>query len=54
MCLCVCLSVGPALLVNKIPAEQKDLNAVFAKWLLTGSNTIEIGDLGLKVKVTVT
>ena len=43
MSVCVCVS---GILVNKIPAELIAYN--------TGSNPIEIGDLGSKVKVTVT
>ena len=52
---CVCLSV--CLSVNKIPAErmhrfERDFRQMAA--YRTGSNPIEIGDLGSKVKVTET
>ena len=43
--------------MNKVPVEGgTELDAVFAKLVAyrTGSDPIEIGDLGSKVKVTVT
>ena len=57
VCLCVCLSVCPVLLVKKIPAKRmnrfgRDFHKMVAYY--PGSNFIEIGDLGSKVKVTVT
>ena len=56
VCLCVCVSVS-GFLVNKIPAERMHrFGRGFRKMVAynTGSNPIEIGDLGSKVKVTVT
>ena len=47
VCVSVCVCVCPAILVNKIPAERMHRYC-------TGSDSIEIGDLGSKVKVTVT
>ena len=57
VCLCVCVSVRPALLVNKILAQR--MNRVGRGFRLlvayrTSSNTFEIGDIGIKVKVTMT
>ena len=57
--LSVCLSVSPALalLVNKIPAERMyRFGRGFRQMVAsrTGLDPIEIGDLGSKVKVTVT
>ena len=56
VCVSVCLSVCPAILVNKIQAEQihrfgRSLRLMAA--YITGSDPIQIGDLGSKVKVTV-
>ena len=57
VCVSVCLSVCPAILVNKIPAERmhrfgRGFRQTVAYY--TGSNPFENGDLGSKVKVTVT
>ena len=55
--LSVCLSVCPALLVNYIPAERiNQFGRGFRKMVAyrTDSDPFEIGDLGSKVKVTVT
>ena len=57
VCLSVCVSVCPPILVNKIPAEQMHRFGRSFRWTVayrTGSDPIEIGDLGSKVKVTVT
>ena len=57
VCVCVCLCVCPALLVIKIPAERMyRYGRVFRQMVAyrTGSDPIEFGDLGSKVKVTVT
>ena len=57
VCVSVCLSVCPALLVNKIPAERMHRFGRGFRLMAanrTGSDPIEIGDLGSKVKVTVT
>ena len=57
VCLSVCDSKCPALLVNKIPAERMHLfGHGFRKMVAnnTGSDPIEIGELGSKVKDTVT
>ena len=57
VCLCVCVSVCPALLMNKILAERMNrFGCGFRKMAAsrTGSDSIEFGDLGSKVKVTVT
>ena len=53
---CVCVCVCPTLLVNKIPAERmhrfgRGFRLTVAQHI--GSDLIEIGDLGSKVKVTV-
>ena len=56
VCLCVCLCVR-RFLVNKIPAERMNrFGCGFGEMVAycSGSNLIEIGDLGSKVKVTVT
>ena len=57
VCVSVCTSVCFFLLVNKIPAERKHqfgrgFHSMFA--YCTGSDRIEIDDLGSKVKVKVT
>ena len=57
VCLCVCVCVSGYFLVNKIPAKrihrfQRGFRKTVAYY--TGSDPIEIGDLGLNVKVTVT
>ena len=55
VCLCVCLSVCPAILVNKIPAERMHRFGHGFRQMVayeTGSNFVEIGDLGSKVTVT--
>ena len=58
VCLCVCLSVCVRyFLVNKIPIERMNRFRRCFHYMVayrTGSNPIEIGDLGSKVKVTVT
>ena len=57
VCVSVCLSVCPALLLNKSPAEQMHQFGRGFRYMVasrTGSDTIEFGDLGSKVKVTVT
>ena len=60
VCVSVCLSVCVCVrcfLVNKFqPNGWTDLDVVFKKMVAyrTGSNPIEIGDLGSKVKVTMT
>ena len=57
LCVCECLSVCPEILVNKIPAERMHrFGRGFCLMVAycTGTNPIEIGDLGSKVKVTVT
>ena len=57
VCVSVCISVCPAVLVNKIPAEQMNRFGRGFRYLVasyTGSDPIEFGDLGSKVKVTVT
>ena len=54
MCLCVCVCVRVS--VNKISAEQMHRFGRGFRYTAayrTGSDPIEIGDLGLKVKVTV-
>ena len=53
VCVSVCLCVCPTLLVNKIPAEwmHRFRRGFHYK---ASSDPIEIGDLGSKVKVTVT
>ena len=56
VCVSVCLSVCPALLVNKIPAERMyQFGRGFHEKVAycTGSDPIEICDLGLNVKITV-
>ena len=55
VCMSVCLSV--CLSVKKIPAKQMNQFGRGFRLIVayhTGSNPIEIGDLGWKVKVTVT
>ena len=58
MCVCVCLSVCVSnFLVNKFLAERMHrFGRGFRKMVAynTGSDPIEFGDLGSKVKVTVT
>ena len=57
LCVCVCMCVCPAVLVNKIPAKRMHRFGRSFRYMAayrTGSNSIEIGDLGSKVKVTVT
>ena len=57
VCVSVCMSVCPEILVNKIPAERMHRFGRGFRLMVayrTGSNPIEIGDLGSKVKVTVT
>ena len=57
LCVCVYVCVCPTLLVNKIPAEWMNrFGRGFCLMIAyrTGSNPIEIGDLGSKVNVTVT
>ena len=55
VCVSVCLCVCPALLVNKIPTERmhrfgRGFHLMIAS--RTGSDPIEFGDLGSKVKFT--
>ena len=57
VCLSVCVCVSGCILVNKIPAERmhrfgRGFRQMVASCI--GSNAIEFGDLGSKVKVTVT
>ena len=55
MCVCVCLSVSPS--VNKMPIDrihQFECGFRYMAAYCTGLIPIEIGDLGSKVKVTVT
>ena len=57
VCVCLCLSVCPALLVNKIPPERMHRFGHGFRYTMaycSGSDRIEIGDPGLKVKVTLT
>ena len=63
VCLCVCVSVclcvcvSGSFLVNKIPAERVHRFGRGFRYMAayrTGSDPIEFGDLGSKVKVTVT
>ena len=57
LCMCLCVCVSTAFLWTEFqPNRCTDLDAVFAKWLLTAlaQKPIEIGDLGSKIKVTMT
>ena len=57
VCLSVCVSVCLALLVNKIPVKRMyrfGRGFLYMAAYNTDSNPVEIGDLGSKVKVTVT
>ena len=54
---CLSVSVCVCVSVNKIAAERMHQFGCGFRWIVaycTGSNPIEIGDLGSKVKVTVT
>ena len=56
LCVCLCVCVCPVLLVNKIPDKWMHwFGRCFRQMAVyrTGSNPIEIGDLGSKIKVTV-
>ena len=57
VCVCVCVCMSGSFLVNKIPAERVHRFGRGFRYMVayrTCSDPIEFGDLGSKVKVTVT